>query len=196
MLSTRSGRGPMLCFCDDNILLELGPSLGSSSRLEPKFRLAVNKGKARARPSLKPKSSTEPKTLKLEQNFFVKNCKIQLIELKECKLLSYSLLESSQLAYTYNWEPLHKFNNILVWARLGSNTLSWKLELGSGTLWKARARLELDKTGLDPALYTPCLFILGSQNVDFLATCAEITNLPKCKQIIYHRRAFMYHRFP
>ena len=39
--------------------LELGPSLGSSSRLEPKFRLAVNKGKARARSSLKSQSSVE-----------------------------------------------------------------------------------------------------------------------------------------
>jgi hypothetical protein len=37
------------------------------------------------------------------------------------------------------------------------------------------------------------LFILGSQNVDFLVTWAEITNWPKSKQIPYHRVGFMYH---
>ncbi len=40
-------------------IVELGPSLGLSSRLEPKFKLAVNKGKARARSSLNSKSSDE-----------------------------------------------------------------------------------------------------------------------------------------
>ncbi len=37
----------------------MGPSLGSSSRLELNFRLVVNKGKARARSSPNSKSSGE-----------------------------------------------------------------------------------------------------------------------------------------
>jgi hypothetical protein len=37
-------------------------------------------------------------------------------------------------------------------------------------------------------------FILDSQNVDFLATFAEITNLPKSKQTTFHRGDFMGHR--
>ncbi len=39
------------------------------------------------------------------------------------------------------------------------------------------------------------LFILVSQNVDFLATVAEMTNQFKSKQIIFQRGDFMYHRF-
>jgi hypothetical protein len=39
------------------------------------------------------------------------------------------------------------------------------------------------------------MFILCSQNVSFLTTWAEITNLPKSKQITFHRGDFMYHRF-
>jgi hypothetical protein len=41
------------------MVLEVGPSLGSSSRLELKFRLEVNKLKARARSSLKSQGSDE-----------------------------------------------------------------------------------------------------------------------------------------
>jgi hypothetical protein len=37
--------------------------------------------------------------------------------------------------------------------------------------------------------------MLGIQNVDFLATCAEITNQPKCKQIAFNIGDFRYHRF-
>ncbi len=38
-------------------------------------------------------------------------------------------------------------------------------------------------------------FILGSQNVDFLATWAEIANYHKSKQDFFHRGDLMYHRF-
>ncbi len=40
------------------------------------------------------------------------------------------------------------------------------------------------------------LFLLGSQNVDFLAVWAEITSQSKSKQITFRRGDFMYHRFP
>ncbi len=49
---------------------------------------------------------------------------------------------------------------------------------------------------LKNSLLVRYLHILGSQNVDFLVTWAEITNMPEGKQITFHREDFMYHKLP
>ena len=105
-----------------HLALEVGPSLGSSSKFEPDFRLEVNKLKARARSSLIFQSSIELFLAKLQ------------VKSEKFSNFSYNLLGSTKL------ECIFSQARVELSPSLGSSSkpgLDFRIEVNKT---KARAR--------------------------------------------------------